>query len=457
MAENGVLSLKSLLEKIRRKEVDTVLAVFPDMLGRWMGKRVAGNFFAEEVVRSGLHACAYLLTVDMEMEPVQGFEFTSWEKGYGDFHMVPDMNTLRLLSWLEKTALVICDLKDEKGDIVEVAPRQILMRQLERAKKMGYRFKVASELELYLFKDSFDSARQKGYHHLDPLGSYIEDYHILQGTKEEFVVREIRNHMNSSGVPVEFSKGEWGFGQQEINLRYADPLEMADRHTLYKHGAKEIALQKGVAVTYMAKYSAQSAGSSFHLHSSLWDLQEKNNLFWKGGASGEPAPLFFQALAGQMALAKDFSIFFAPTVNSYKRYQASTFAPTRIAWGRDNRTCGFRIVGKGPSFRVENRIPGADANPYLAFAATIAAVLHGISKKQKATEEFRGNAYEAKGLSQVPKSLHEAADGWEKSEAARETFGEKVHAHYLHAARVEQEAFDRAVTCWELARYFERI
>lgn len=449
------LTLKTLLAKIGRNEVDTVLAVFPDMLGRWMGKRVTGRFFADSVARRGVHACAYLLTVDMEMEPVQGFELTSWERGYGDFHMVPDWGTLRLLPWLEKTALVVCDLKSEQGKDIEVSPRRILRRQIERAAAKGLSFKVGSELELYMFKDGYDAARQKGWHGLEPAGHYIEDYHILQGTKEEFLIRDIRNRMEEAGVPVECSKGEWGKGQQEINLRHCGPLEMADRHTVYKHGAKEIAIQKGVSVTYMAKVDDRWAGSSFHLHASLWDKAGRRNLFRNPSGKG-PSPDFRRALAGGMALARDFSLFFAPTVNSYKRYQSSSFAPTRIAWARDNRTCGFRVLGENEGLRIENRIPGADANPYLAFAATIAAALHGMEKRLDPPEEFQGNAYTAR-VSEVPKSLSEAVSCWEKSKAAIEAFGSEVHKHYLHAARAEQAAFERAVTCWERQRYFERI
>ncbi|MEK7744434.1 MAG: glutamine synthetase family protein, partial [Elusimicrobiota bacterium] len=317
-------------------------------------------------------------------------------------------------------------------------------------------FRVGSELELYLFMDGYDAARQKGWHGLEPGGHYIEDYHILQGTKEEFLIREIRNRMEEAGVPVECSKGEWGNGQQEINLRFSDPLEMADRHTIYKHGAKEIAVQKGVSVTYMAKVDDRWAGSSVHLHASLWDKAGRKNLFC-GPSPKAPSAAFRSALAGGMALARDFSLFFAPTVNSYKRYQSSSFAPTRIAWARDNRTCGFRALGEGPGLRIENRIPGADANPYLAFAAAIAAALYGIEKKLDAPAEFKGNAYAAARVAEVPKSLSQAASCWEKSRAALEAFGPEVHKHYLHAARSEQASFERAVTCWERARYFERI
>ncbi|MBI5595823.1 MAG: glutamine synthetase [Elusimicrobia bacterium] len=451
-----MLNLKKLVDLCRRGEVDTVVMVFPDMLGRLMGKRITGAFFADEAASHGTHACAYLLTVDMEMDPVQGFELTSWEKGYGDFHLVPDYSTARLLPWLEKTALVLCDLESEAGAEVEVSPRAILKRQVARAAAKGLRFMVGSELELYLYKDGYEEARAKGYHRLEQVGKYIEDYHILQGTKEEFVVREIRNQLEAAGVPIEGSKGEWGFGQQEINLRPAEPLEMADRHVVYKHGAKEIAIQKGVSATFMAKPDAAQAGSSFHLHASLWDRAMKKNQLWDAKAHG-PSKAFSQVLAGSLALARDFSLFFAPTVNSYKRYVASSFAPTRLAWGRDNRTCGFRVVGHEGSFRLENRIPGADANPYLAYAATIAAFLHGIENGLKAPAEFRGDAYHSKGLSEVPKSLGAALGCWERSSAAKAAFGEAVHSHYLHAGRWELASFEKAVTNWELNRYFERI
>lgn len=451
-----MLNQKQLVQLCRRGAVDTVVLVFPDMLGRLLGKRVTGRFFADEAASHGVHACAYLLTVDMEMEPVQGFELTSWDKGYGDFRLAPDYATARLIPWLEKTALVICDLATEAGGPVAVSPREILKRQIARAAAKGLRFLVGSELELYLYKDDYEAARAKGYHGLSPLGNYIEDYHILQGTKEEFVVREIRNQLEAAGVPIEGSKGEWGHGQQEINMRCAEPLLMADRHVIYKHGAKEIAIQKGVALTFMAKPSSSQAGSSYHLHASLWDKGLRKNQLWNEKTKG-PSKTFDAALAGSLQLARDFSLFFAPTINSYKRYVSSSFAPTRLAWGRDNRTCGFRVVGTGGSYRLENRVPGADANPYLAFAATIAAFLHGIEKGLKAPPEFKGDAYHSKGMAEVPKSLGEATRCWEGSAVAKAAFGETVHRHYLRAAHWELETFERAVTCWELNRYFERI
>jgi glutamine synthetase len=390
------------------------------------------------------------------MEPLPGYRFASWGTGYQDMKMVPDLGTLRRIPWLPKTALVFCDLQTEAGEPVEVSPRRILRRQLDRAARLGYRVMVASELELYLFKESFAEARAKRYHDLTPVSQYLEDYHILQTTREEGLVRAIRNGMEGAGVPVEFSKGEWGAGQEEINLRYAEALEMADRHVLYKHGVKEIASAQGSSVTFMAKYDSASAGSSFHLHSSLWDRSGRKNLFHQKGQHHGSA-VFGHWLAGQMAMARELSYFYAPYVNSYKRYQAGSFAPTRIVAGVDNRTCGFRLCGEGSGFRVENRIPGADANPYLAFAATIAAGLHGIEKKLPAPKIYTGNAYEDPALPQVPKTLREAIAGLEGSRVAREAFGAEVLEHYLHTARLEQESFDQAVTCWELMRGFERL
>jgi glutamine synthetase len=457
----GRLDLPTLTQLIRAGEVDTVLTVVPDGLGRLMGKRIVGRHFLDAVVDDGVHACIYLFTCDMEMEPLPGFRLTSWERGYGDMKLVPDLGTLRIIPWLPKTALVICDAYTEDGEPIEEAPRWMLKRQVERAAAQGYVVKTAAELELYCFRESYEEARAKRYHGLTPVSGYLEDYHILQTTKEEPLIRAIRNGMEAADVPVETSKGEWGRGQEEINLRYAEALEMADRAVLYKHGAKEIAHLQGCAVTFMAKYDGGSAGSSFHLHSSLWDRAGAQPLFaLPAGRHGQRAPLptlFGHWLAGQMTMARELAYFYAPTVNSYKRYQAGSFAPTRIAAAWDNRTCGFRLCGEGPGFRVENRIPGADANPYLAFAATIAAGLHGVASQLKAPTLYEGNAYEDATLPQVPKTLHEAVDELERSRVARAAFGDRVIEHYLHAGRLEQQAFDRVVTDWELMRNFERI
>ena len=457
----GRLDLPTLTQLIRKGEVDTVLTVFPDGFARLMGKRIVGRHFLDSVADEGVHACIYLFTVDMDMEPLPGFKLTSWERGYGDMKLVPDYGTLRLIPWLPKTALVFCDVYSEDGAPIEEAPRWILKRQIARAAGHGYVVKTAAELELYCFRESFEEARAKRYHGLTPVSGYLEDYHILQTTKEEPLIRAIRNGMEAADVPVEASKGEWGRGQEEINLRYAEALEMADRAVLYKHGAKEIAHLQNCSVTFMAKYEAGAAGSSFHLHSSLWDRAGKKALFAPPagghGPRAAPPPLFSQWLAGQMATARELAYFYAPTVNSYKRYQAGSFAPTRIAAGWDNRTCGFRLCGEGSGFRVENRIPGADANPYLAFAATIAAGLHGIGSKLKPPKLYEGNAYEDATLPQVPKTLREAVAELERSKVARAAFGDRVVEHYLHTARLEQQAFDKAVTDWELMRNFERI
>ncbi len=452
----GNLDLERLHDLVLKGEIDTILVAFPDMQGRLMGKRVTGHYFLDHVEHEGIHACAYLLTVDVDMEPLPGFRLASWNTGYQDFRAVPDLSTLRRIPWLEKTAMVLCDLITEEGDAIEESPRHTLKRQVQRARGMGVLPMLASELEFYLFKHSFDSAREKGYHNLTPFGWYLEDYHILQTTKEEPIVRAIRNGMEDAGIPVEFSKGEWGAGQVEINLRYAEAVEMADRHAIYKNGVKEIAYLKGHAVTFMAKYDTRHAGSSFHLHASLWDLDGKRNLFVQEGRH-PGSELFQHVLAGQIALAREFSLCYAPSVNSYKRYQAGSFAPTRIAWGWDNRTCGFRVCGHGNSLRVENRIPGADANPYLAFAATIAAGLYGIEQRLPLPPMFEGNAYESASIPQVPRTLREAIAEFDQSKVARQAFGDRVVDHYVHAARLEQEAYDKAVTCWELIRNFERI
>jgi len=460
----GRVDARSLESLVRKGDVDTVLTVVPDGYGRLLGKRIVGRHFVDQVLEEGVHACVYLFTVDMEMEPLPGFTLTSWQRGYGDMKLVPDLATLRVIPWLPKTALVFCDVYGEDGEPIEEAPRWVLKRQLKRAAAKGYVVKTAAELELYCFRETFEQARAKRYHGLSPVSDYMEDYHILQTTKEEPLVRAIRNGMEAADVPVETSKGEWGRGQEEINLVYAEALEMADRTALYKHGAKEIAHLQGCSLTFMAKYDMGAAGSSFHLHSSLWDRAGRKALFAPArghakSANGRTAwtPIFAQWLAGQLAMARELAYFYAPGVNSYKRYQAGSFAPTRIAVGWDNRTCGFRLCGDGPSFRVENRIPGADANPYLAFAATVAAGLHGIQARLKPPKPYEGNAYEDATLPQVPKTLREAIGELERSEVARAAFGDRVLEHYLHAARLEQQAFDQAVTDWELIRNFERI
>jgi glutamine synthetase len=454
----GRIDIRELERAVSEGEIDTVLVVFPDMYGRLVGKRIVGRYFVEEVADAGIHACDYLLACDMDMDPVPGYQFTSWAKGYGDFHPVPDLSTLRVASWLEKTALVLCDVhEEESGALVPFAPRNILRHQLARAADLGYIAKGASELELYVFKDSYEDIARKNFVGPEPIGRVIEDYHILQGTKEESLIGSIRRHLERSGVSVESSKGEWGPGQQEIGLRYAELLEMADRHAIYKHAAKEIAWQQGRAVTFMAKWDERFAGSSCHIHLSLWSSDDKP-LFSGDQALGpiHCAPVFRWFLGGWMAHIRELFAFYAPYPASYKRYVAGSFAPTGIAWSYDNRTAGFRVVGHGSNLRIECRTAGADANPYLAFAATLAAGLDGIARRIEPPEPFEGDVYGALDLPQVPHSLNESIAELQKSAFAREAFGEKVVEHYLHFFRTEQRKFDAVVTDWERRRYFEQ-
>jgi glutamine synthetase len=453
----GLLTLAELARLVERGEVDTVLVVFPDLYGRFMGKRVPGAFFLDSVAGAGMHACNYLLTVDMEMEVVPGYRFASWEQGYGDFHCIPDLSTLRRLSWLDRSAQVVCDLEMDHRPVA-VAPRTILRRQVERAAAAGFRPMGASELEYYLFKETYDSARAKRFEGLEPFGWYIEDYHMLQGTKEEAFHGALRRHLEASGVPVESSKGEWGPGQHELNIRYCDVLEMADRHALYKQAAKEIALAQGLAVTFMAKWRADLAGSSMHLHLSLWDEKGKKPLFPGKEQLGplRVADAFRWFLGGWIEHARALAPFYAPYPTSYKRFLFQSWAPTKIAWSLDNRTSGFRVLGEGPALRIECRIPGADANPYLAFAASLAAGLDGIRRRTEPPPLFTGDVYKAADLPQVPASLREATDEMERSEMLREAFGAEVIEHYAHFFRTEQKKLDQVVTSWERERYFER-
>jgi len=454
----GRIDSDTLKRMVADDEIDTVIAAFPDMYGRLVGKRLVANFFVDEVMTHGLHACEYLLACDMDMDPVPGYAFTSWAKGYGDFRPIPDFNTLRIASWQDKTAIVICDVYYEnRRELVPLAPRSILRKQIARAAEKNFTPMAASELELYVFKDSYETAAQKGFINLQPMGRVIEDYHILQGTKEEFIIGDIRAHLERSGIPVESSKGEWGPGQQEIGLRYADALEMGDRHVLYKHAAKEIAWKHGCAVTFMAKWDERYAGSSCHIHMSLWDSNGKRSMFDGKDPLGpvHSSTTFLWFLGGWMHHIRDLFAFYAPYPASYKRYVAGSFAPTGIAWSFDNRTAGFRIVGHGQSLRIECRAAGADANPYLAFAATIAAGLDGIEHHIEPPPAFEGDVYAARDLPQVPHSLNESIHALAASTWARQTFGEDVIDHYLHFFRTEQRKFDAAVTDWERRRYFE--
>jgi glutamine synthetase len=458
MADRGKLELEQLSEMVRQDEIDTVVVGFTDLYGRLVGKRFDADFFLEHAAAEGTHGCNYLLTVDMEMEPVPGYSFANWEAGYGDFHLVPDLATLRRASWLERTALVLCDLIDDgTHQAVAEAPRSILRRQVEAAAELQQRAMGASELEFFVFENGYRDAAQRDYRDLEAAGWYVEDYHTLQGARVEKLIGPLRRHLRDSGVPVENSKGEWGLGQHELNVRYAEVLEMADRHCIYKQCAKELADQLGMSVTFMAKPSAGQAGSSCHIHLSLW--QDGKNVFpGEQRLDGiECSDVFRWFLGGWIGRAAEVMPFYAPTVNSYKRYLPASWAPTALAWSFDNRTAGFRVVGTGPSLRIECRIPGADCNPYLAFAAALASGLDGIANRTEPPAMFRGDVYAARDLDMVPTTLRDATDRFAASDFARAAFGDAVVDHYTHFFRVEQQAYDRAVTDWDRKRYFERI
>ncbi len=452
----GLLSVQQLKDEVADGAIDTVLVVFPDLAGSWKGKRMTGHFFVDDTLAHGIEACNYLIATDVEMNVLPGYRFANWEAGYGDMKAVPDLATLRRIPWLDKTALVICDLLDEHDSPVEVSPRQILKRQIERAAKLGYTVKTGAELEFFLFRESFEEAATKGYRGLTPDSNTIQDYHILQTSKDEHLIRAIRNGMDGAGVPIECSKGEAGFAQHEINLRYAEALEMADRLAIYKNGAKEIAALAGRAITFMAKYTMDDVGSSCHVHSSLWNLADDSAADADSADPHKMSAPFEQYLAGMLSTAREFSWLFAPTVNSFKRYQPGSWAPTAVAWGMDNRTCGLRIAGHGSGLRVESRIPGADANPYLAFAGVIAGGLHGLQQGLALEAPFVGNAYESKDVPRIPWNIVESIELLEGSDAAVAAFGEDVVHHFVTTARHEWMQFNKAVTDWELRRNFER-
>jgi glutamine synthetase len=435
--------------------IDTVLVAFPDMQGRLIGKRFQAEFFLEGAIDE-THACNYLMADDIDMEPVPGYAAASWEKGYGDFVMKPDINTLMKCAWLEGTALILADLVDHHHhEPIPHAPRSILKAQLARLEKLGLTANFASELEFYLFDEDFRSIHDKGFRNPKTAGYYIEDYHIFQTTKEEPVMRALRKHLMASGIPVENSKGEWGPGQEEINVKYADALTMADRHVVIKNATKEIAYLQGKAVTFMAKWDFGLAGSSSHIHMSL--AKGGKNVFVDAKDPLGMAPIMKQFMAGLLTYASDITYFLAPYINSYKRFQAGTFAPTKAIWSTDNRTAGFRLCGANTKgVRVECRIGGADLNPYLAFAALIAAGLAGIEAGMELEAPFAGDAYHGKRLREVPKTLREATALMDKSKMLRAAFGDAVIDHYVHTAEWEQFEYDRRITDWELKRGFER-
>ncbi len=449
----GMLSLDELRSAADDGSIDTVVTAFTDMQGRLFGKRIQIEYFLDEVVDHGVEGCNYLLALDMEMEPVPGYEMANWEDGYGDFGIAPDITTLRRIPWLDRTALVLCDVVNHDGSPVVASPRQVLIRQYERAQEMGFTPLFATELEFYLYKESYAEAHEKGYKDLSPTIPYILDYHILATTMDEQYVGAIRRGMHGAGIPIEFSKGEAWYGQHEINTRYADAVTVADRHAIYKNGVKEIAFLNGVSATFMAKPSEKDIGSSCHVHSSLIGKDGKS-AFVDG--NGEETDTFRHYLGGMRYRIRDLALMIAPSINSYKRYAAESWAPTSISWGRDNRTCGFRVVGHDQSRRVECRIPGADMNPYLGIAALLAAGLDGIENETDPGPELKGNAYEAGEAEPFPSALREALGNWEGSDFAKSAFGEAVQKHYANYGRYEQKEFDQVVTDYEKRRMFER-
>lgn len=448
------MNLTELKSKIKAAEVDTVVVVFPDLFGRLVGKRFTAKHFLESVAGHGTHGCNYLLTVNIEMDPMDGFNVANWEKGFGDFEMRPDMTTLRRIPWLPGTAMVICDYVRHDGTCVPEAPRSVLRRQVEALRTAGYSCNVASELEFFLFNNSYHEAYQSGYRGIVPASDYRIDYHTMQPALEEPLMRGVRNMMSEARVPVESSKGEWGRGQHEINFVYDQPLPMADMHVVFKQGIKEIAAQHGRAITFMSKLAENEVGSSCHIHASLW--KGNQNVFWDRKRSAG-SKVFRQFLGGLMKYSPELCYFFAPTINAYKRYQTASWAPTKMAWAFDNRTVGFRVVGANGAYRIENRMPGADANPYLAFAATIAAGLAGIKENLDCGEVYGGNAYVDPSLPALPKTLRDAVELLDRSPMARQWFGDDVIDFYVHSGRLEVQAFQNAVTDWERIRYFERI
>ena len=436
------MNLDELKDEVGRGAIDTVLLGFTDMQGRLQGKRLTAEFFLDSVVHHGAEGCNYLLAVDVDMNTVSGYAMSSWDLGYGDFEMKPDMDTLMRVPWHEGTALVIADLAWSDGSPVVASPRQILRRQIDRLAERGLQAYAGTELEFMVFRNTYEEAWNKAYRDLEPANYYNVDYSMIGTARVEPLVRRIRNSMAAAGMKVENAKGECNFGQHEINFLYGPVLQTADHHSIYKTGAKEIAHQEGVAITYMAKFDERE-GNSCHIHLSVRDR--------------DGTPGFDDAfLAGQLACLQDLTLFYGPNVNSYKRFVEGSFAPTAVAWGNDNRTCSLRVVGHGPSKRLELRLPGADVNPYLALSAMIAAGLHGMEQGLELEPPYEGNAYES-DKPRVPATLRDARDAFAASDVAREAFGDEVVDHYLNYARIELDAFDRAVTDWERFRGFERL
>jgi glutamine synthetase len=455
MPRTPALTVDQLAADVAAGSVDTVLVMITDMQGRLQGKRMSAGYFMDTVLAHGTEGCNYLLAVDVDMNTVGGYEMSSWERGYGDFVMAPDLSTLRPVPWQDGTAALQADLQWEDGSDVVASPRQILRRQLARLSDAGMLAFVGTELEFIVFRDSYEDAWRSGYRDLTPANLYNVDYSMLGTARVEPLLRRIRNCMTGAGMVVESAKGECNFGQHEIAFKYDEALVTCDNHVVYKNGAKEIAAQEGMSLTFIAKYNERE-GNSCHIHLSFRGTDGSLSLADDADHEQGMSALGRSFVAGQLAHMRDLTLLFAPNVNSYKRYVAGSFAPTAIKWGRDNRTCAFRLVGHGPGLRLENRVPGGDVNPYLAVAGMVASGLDGIERGLELEEPFGGNAYAA-DAEHVPDSLAEALRLWEASAWVKETFGEQVVAHYANMARVELDAFGRAVTDWERFRGFERL
>ncbi|MFE6691840.1 glutamine synthetase family protein [Streptomyces sp. NPDC057743] len=448
------LSVEELTALVDNGEIDTVVLAFTDMQGRLQGKRFAARYFLDTVLDHGTEGCNYLLAVDVDLNTVDGYAMSSWERGYGDFALHGDPATLRRTPWNPGSALITADLAWHDGSPVVASPRQILRRQLDRLAERGWSAHVGTELEFMVFKDSYEDAWSRGYRQMTPANQWNGDYSVLGTGRVEPLLRRIRNEMGAAGMTVESAKGECNLGQHEIVFVYDEALTTCDQHSIYKTGAKEIAAQEGMALTFMPKYDERE-GNSCHIHLSLQDAQGRPVLADDDGPYGMSRTMQ-HFLAGQLAALRDFTLFYAPNINSYKRFRPGSFAPTAVAWGPDNRTCALRVVGHGRSHRLENRLPGGDVNPYLAVAGMIAAGLHGIDQELELPDATTGNAYSG-DAAHVPTTLREAAELWERSTVARAAFGDEVVDHYRHMARVEQDAYDAAVTDWERFRSFERM
>ena len=451
----SALTLEKLKALVADGTIDTVVVAMTDMQGRLTGKRIHGQYFLDEVVKHGTEGCNYLLAVDVDMNTVAGYEMSSWERGYSDFALIPDLNTLRLITWQPGAALILADVAWLDHTDVVASPRQILRKQIAELEKAGMVPMCGTELEFVVFKDSYEEAWNKGYKDLIPVNQYNVDYSILGGSRIEPLLRDIRIGMTTAGMIVESVKGECNLGQHEIAFKYSDALSNCDNHVIYKNGAKEIADQQGYALTFMAKPN-EKEGNSSHIHLSFRGLKGELVMVDDSDKEHGMSEIGRQFIAGQLAHLRELSILLAPNINSYKRYVPGSFAPTAIRWGRDNRTCALRLVGHGAGLRLENRVPGGDVNPYLAVAGIIAAGLDGIKNKLKLEPAFTGNAYESDS-SRVPASMPEALELWEKSDWVKQTFGAEVQAHYANMARVEIAAYGKAVTDWELFRNFERF